>query len=97
MTSFFAISEFWDFLLNSCLKLVGTPGMWPIWEWKGKVLTSKQVSTITKVDFFQDHLANYGWDQQLWSLNFCLFFRCNNVLYVRGTDEDNEDGEMRDE
>ena len=25
------------------------------------------------------------------------FFRCNNVLYVRGVEDDNEDGEMRDD
>merc|ERR1739840_19175 len=26
-----------------------------------------------------------------------VLVRCNNVLYVRGTDEENEDGEMRDD
>ena len=25
-----------------------------------------------------------------------LFTRCNNVLYVRGVDEEEEDGEMRE-
>ena len=25
-----------------------------------------------------------------------FLFRCNNVLYVRGVEEDNEDGEMRE-
>merc|ERR1712117_507649 len=26
-----------------------------------------------------------------------VLVRCNNVLYVRGTEEENEDGEMRDD
>ena len=26
----------------------------------------------------------------------CHSFRCNNVLYVRGVDEEEEDGEMRE-
>ncbi len=27
---------------------------------------------------------------------FCFVLRCNNVLYVRGVEEEEEDGEMKD-
>ena len=54
-----------------------------------------------------DHWEKYWLGKKVQQLNtiFVLMirliifqcFRCNNVLYVRGVDEDNEDGEMRDE
>ena len=53
-----------------------------------------------------DHWEKYLLGKKVQQLNtiFVLIsliifqcFRCNNVLYVRGVDEDNEDGEMRDE
>ena len=57
----------------------------------------KQVSSLPYQKFFSRSLIKLRMRSAILTFDFLLFFRCNNVLYVRGTDEDNEDGEMRDE
>ena len=51
----------------------------------------------------------WGWEWEWWNeIRFIneknyisklvsYFFRCNNVLYVRGCEDENEDGEMRED
>ena len=72
---FFAFLEFWDFLLNSCLKLFGTPGRfrraapWPVNPHKWK-----QIRSAGKFKFFEN---------DLWCEHICTDYEIVEFLSVQ--------------